>query len=61
MTEQANTQRVIVTDISMEFWSMVVFFVKLAIAAIPALLILVCLGAIVSVFLTGIFVGIHGH
>jgi hypothetical protein len=35
-----NQQQVVVTDIHMPFWSMVVFMVKWAIAAIPALLIL---------------------
>lgn len=33
-------QRVVVTDIRMPFWSMVIFMVKWAVAAIPALIIL---------------------
>lgn len=37
---QPPRQMVVVTDIHMELWSMVVFLVKLAIAAIPALAIL---------------------
>jgi len=35
-----NGKNVAVTDIRMPFWSMVVFMVKWAIAAIPALVIL---------------------
>jgi len=35
-----NGKNVVVTDIRMPFWSMVVFMVKWAIAAIPALVIL---------------------
>jgi len=35
-----NSKDVVVTDIRMPFWSMVVFMVKWAIAAIPALVIL---------------------
>lgn len=38
MSEQAN--HVVVVDLKMPFWSMVVFMVKWAIAAIPAILIL---------------------
>lgn len=37
---------VVITDIRMPFWSMVVFMVKWAIAAIPAIIILAVLGAI---------------
>jgi hypothetical protein len=37
---------VVITDIKMPFWSMVVFMVKWAIAAIPAIIILAILGAI---------------
>lgn len=37
---------VVITDIKMPFWSMVVFMVKWAIAAIPAIIILWLLGII---------------
>ncbi len=46
---------VVVTDISMSFWSMVVFMVKWVIAAIPAFLILMVIGAILSSLFGGLF------
>jgi hypothetical protein len=52
---QDNFTRVVVTDIRMPFWSMVRFMVKWAIAAIPALIILAILGALLSAALTGWF------
>lgn len=51
MTEPAApsvTQRVTVTDIDMPFRSMVNFMVKWVLAAIPALLILAVLGAVLA-------------
>lgn len=45
---------VVITDIKMPFWSMVVFMVKWAIAAIPAIIILSLLGAILIGFLGGL-------
>ncbi len=48
-----NDTRVVVTDIRMPFWSMVAFMVKWAIAAIPAIVILALLGALLSALLTG--------
>jgi len=50
--------RVTVVDIEMPFWSMVVFLVKLAIAAIPAMIILWVLGVFLTLLLGGIFGGI---
>ncbi len=50
-----NDTRVVVTDIRMPFWSMVAFMVKWAIAAIPAILILALLGALLSAAVTGWF------
>ena len=44
--ESEATQEVTVTDIRMPFGSMVVFMVKWAVASIPALVILVVLGAV---------------
>ena len=46
MMETLDRQEVIVTDIRMSFWSMVVFMVKWAIAAIPAFIILGFLGMV---------------
>lgn len=45
---------VVITDIKMPFGSMVVFMVKWAIAAIPALIILAVLGGITIGFLSGL-------
>ncbi len=44
---------VVITDIKMPFWSMVVFMVKWAIAAIPAFIILAILGAVIVGFFGG--------
>ena len=51
--ETESNQHIVVTDIRMSFWSMVVFMVKWAIAAIPAFIILAVLWGIV-VWLVGI-------
>ena len=45
-------QEVVVTDISMPFWSMVIFMVKFVIASIPAMII-------VSILMT-IFMAVMG-
>ncbi len=58
MTDPA--QRVTVTDIDMPFGSMVVFMLKWALAAIPAGLILVLLGVILSVAFGGFLQGLRG-
>jgi len=47
MNEPAHNH-VVITDIKMPFISMVVFMVKWAIAAIPALIILAMIGAMVA-------------
>lgn len=49
-----DSQPVVVVDIQMRFWSMVVFMVKWAFAAIPALIII---GVIITV-LSGFFAGV---
>ena len=49
-----NHTEVVVTNIRMPFWSMVVFMIKWAVAAIPAFAILVILGGLVSIILHGI-------
>ena len=52
-----NSSNVTIVDISMPFMSMVVFMVKAAIAAIPAVIILTILGMFVSALLSGLFGG----
>jgi|GEM_PF-806783 len=52
-----GAQPVVVVDVQMRFWSMVVFMVKWAIAAIPALLILLVLGTVAATLITGFFIG----
>ena len=52
--DQLDDRKVIVTDIQMPFGSMVVFMVKWVIASIPALTILACLGAVITVVLLGV-------
>lgn len=47
--------RVTVVDLNMSFGSMVVFMVKWAIAAIPALIILATLGALIAAVLLAAF------
>lgn len=56
----SEEQRVVVVDVKMRFPSMVVFLVKLAIASIPAALILFLLGALLTV-LFGTFLGGAGR
>lgn len=46
--EEKKPQRVVVTNLDMEFGTMVWFLVKLAIAAIPAAIILAVLVAILA-------------
>ena len=43
-----STHEVVVTDIKIPFWSMVVLMVKWALAAIPAIVILIVIGAVIS-------------
>ena len=53
MSSPENPQSVVVTDIRMPFWSMVVFMVKWAIAAIPALILLAVFAFLVALVFTG--------
>ncbi len=55
-----DSNRVVVVDIKMPFWSMVRFMVKWSIAAIPAIVILVVIGSVVSALLSTLFGG-SGH
>jgi len=50
-----NYKQVVVVDVKMPFWYMVTFMVKWSIAAIPAIIILVLIGAMVAGFLGGLF------
>ena len=46
-----DRREVVVTDIKIPFWSMVVLLVKWALAAIPAVIILMLLVALISLVL----------
>ena len=59
--ETDNATRVIVTDIHMPFWSMVRFMVKWTVAAIPAIVILVLISAVLSALLGGLFTSIQNR
>jgi len=52
------SQDVVVKDIQMTFGSMVVFMIKWAIAAIPAMLILSIIGGIIGLIFGGMFAGL---
>ncbi|MGH8688236.1 MAG: hypothetical protein ACREVQ_11090 [Burkholderiales bacterium] len=54
-------QRVVVVDVNMKFGTMVMFLVKLAIAAIPAAIILFVLGALASALMGGVLHGLTTH
>ena len=54
-TSNSGTHEVIVTDIKIPFWSMVVLMVKWAIAAIPAVIILIIIISLFGAALGAIF------
>lgn len=54
----SEEQRVVVVDVNMKFGTMVAFLVKLAIAAIPAAIILFVIGAAVAMLFGGVFAGL---
>ena len=56
-----DRREVVVTDIRIPFWSMVVLMVKWAIAAIPAVVILMLIAAAASFLLGMIPVGSWHH
>ena len=58
MTE--SRREVVVTDVKIPFWSMVILMVKWAIAAIPAVIILMLIAALFSIVL-GMIPGIGWH
>ena len=53
-------REVTVTDIRIPFWSMVVLMVKWALAAVPALIILIAIGGAISFALHALFGGAGG-
>ena len=55
-----NVQEIVVTDIRIPFISMVVLLVKWALAAIPAMIILVSIGVAISLVLGALFGGMYG-
>jgi len=59
MSEQ--NQEIIITDIRMKFWSMVWFIVKLAIASIPALIILGSIIIVIGTIFAAVFSGPFFH
>jgi len=56
-----DKREVVVTDVKIPFWSMVVLMVKWAVAAIPALIVLLVIGSVVSMVMAAIFAGGMGH
>jgi hypothetical protein len=55
-----DKREVVVTDVKIPFWSMIVLMVEWAIAAIPALIILLVIGTVVSTVIGALFgVGMH--
>lgn len=59
--ETNEPTRIVVTDIKMPFWSMVIFMVKWAIAAIPALVILITIWLIMAALFGGMGVMLGGR
>jgi hypothetical protein len=55
-----NQHEVTVTDIKIPFWSMVILMVKWALAAVPAIIILIIIGTILSMALHALFGGAVG-
>lgn len=56
--QTTDAQPVVVVDIQMRFWSMVVFMVKWAFAAIPALIIIGLIITVLAMFLKGFVTGL---
>jgi hypothetical protein len=55
-----NVQEIVVTDVKIPFVSMVVLLVKWALAAIPAIIILISIGVAISLVLGALFGGMYG-
>jgi hypothetical protein len=58
MSQENMPQQVVVKDIRMTFGSMVIFMIKWSIAAIPAMIILGFIGAIIGLVFGGMFAGL---
>jgi hypothetical protein len=56
-----DKREVVVTDVKIPFWSMVMLMVKLAIAAIPAFIILLAIGSVATMLLAALFGGGMPH
>jgi uncharacterized membrane protein YjjB (DUF3815 family) len=55
-----NVQEIVVTDVKILFMSMVVLLVKWALAAIPAMIILIVIGVVLSMIFSALFGGMYG-
>ena len=55
-----NVQEIVVTDVKIPFLSMVVLLVKWALAAIPAMIILISIGVAISLVFGALFGGMGG-
>jgi len=55
-----NVQEIVVTDVKIPFVSMVVLLVKWALAAIPAIIILISISVAISMIFGGLFGGMGG-
>jgi len=55
-----NVQEIVVTDVKIPFLSMVVLLVKWALAAIPAMIILIIIGMVLSMVVGAMFGGMFG-
>lgn len=56
-----DKREVVVTDIKIPFWSMLVLLVKVAIAAIPAFIILLVIGSVLAIVMAAVFGGGMHH
>jgi hypothetical protein len=54
----SDQREVVVTDVSIPFWSMVMLMVKWALAAIPALIILVVIWTVTNALMSTLFGGV---
>lgn len=55
-----NVQEIVVTDVKIPFVSMVVLLVKWALAAIPAIIILISISVAISMIFGALFGGMGG-
>ena len=55
-----NVQEIVVTDVKIPFVSMVVLLVEWALAAIPAIIILISISVAISMIFGALFGGMYG-